>query len=294
MVTPGNEMKWETTEPARGTFDFTAADAIVAFARAHGMRVRGHNLVWHSQLAGWVAGLPASSVKAVMDNHITREVTHFQGAIYAWDVVNEPFDDSGALRQDVFSAALGPGYIAEALRTAHAADPAARLYLNEYGIEGSGPKTDAMYALVSSLKQQGVPIDGVGFESHFLLGRVPADLASTMRRFTDLGLEVAVTELDDRAPLPATAANLALQAADYGAVVGACLSVPRCVGVSQWAVGDADSWIPGYFPGEGDATMYDSRYRPKPAYRAVVTALGGGTISGGVALRADTQAATPG
>jgi endo-1,4-beta-xylanase len=278
MVTPGNEMKWDTTEPSNGTYNFGPGDAIVSWAKANNMRVRGHNLVWHSQLPSWVSSLPLNQVQAAMEAHITTEATHYKGQVYSWDVVNEPFNDDGTPRQDVFYNAFGgTGYIADALKTAHAADPNAKLYLNDYNIEGSGAKADAMYALVSSLKSQGVPIDGVGFESHFILGQVPSTMKANMARFAALGLNVAVTELDDRIQLPATAANLAQQATDYAAVVNDCLGVSGCVGVSQWAVGDADSWIPGFFSGYGSATMYDQNYQPKPAYNAVVTALGGTT-----------------
>ncbi len=275
MVTPGNEMKWDTTEASRGSFNFSPGDQVVSVAQSHNMRIRGHNLVWHSQLPNWVSSLPTSQVQAVMENHITTEATHYKGKLYAWDVVNEPFDDSGNLRTDIFYQAMGSGYIADALRTAHAADPNAKLYLNDYNIEGTGAKSNAMYSLVSSLKSQGVPIDGVGFESHFIVGQVPSSLQSNMQRFAALGLDVAVTELDDRMPTPASSANLNQQATDYANVVKACLAISRCVGVSQWGVGDADSWIPGTFSGYGAATMYDNNYQPKPAYTATATALGG-------------------
>jgi endo-1,4-beta-xylanase len=276
MVTPGNEMKWDTTEPSNGTYNFGPGDQIVAFAQAHNQRVRGHNLVWHSQLPSWVNSLPLTSVQAAMEAHITTEATHYKGQVYSWDVVNEPFNDDGTFRQDVFYNAFGgSGYIADALRTAHAADPAAKLYLNDYNIEATGAKSNAMYSLVQSLKAAGVPIDGVGFESHFILGQVPSSMQSNMARFAALGVDVAVTELDDRIQLPATAANLTQQANDYAAVVNACLAVSRCVGVSQWGVGDADSWIPSAFSGYGAATMYDNNYQPKPAYTSTLTALGG-------------------
>ena len=275
MVTPGNEMKWDTTEPSNGTYNFAPGDAIVSYAQANGMRVRGHNLVWHSQLPSWVTSLPTSQVQAAMESHITTEATHYKGKVYSWDVVNEPFNDDGTLRQDVFYTAMGSGYIADALRTAHAADPNAKLYLNDYNIEGENAKSDAMYNLVASLKSQGVPIDGVGLESHFILGQVPSTMKANMQRFTALGVNVAVTELDDRIQLPATAANLTQQATDYATVINDCLGVSGCVGVSQWGVGDADSWIPGAFSGYGAATMYDSNYQPKPAYNSSVTALGG-------------------
>jgi endo-1,4-beta-xylanase len=285
MVTPGNEMKWDTTEPSNGSYNFGPGDSIVSFAQSHGMRVRGHNLVWHSQLPSWVSSLPLNQVQSAMESHITTEASHYKGKVYSWDVVNEPFNDDGSLRQDVFYNAMGSGYIADALRTAHAADPNAQLYLNDYNIEGENAKSNAMYSLVQSLLSQGVPINGVGLESHFIVGQVPSSMLANMQRFAALGVNVAVTELDDRIQLPASTADLNQQAADYATVVRDCLQVSRCVGVSQWGVGDADSWVPGTFPGWGAATMYDQNYQPKPAYSATLSALGGsstGTGTGGI------------
>jgi endo-1,4-beta-xylanase len=281
MVTPGNEMKWDTTEPSNGSYNFGPGDGIVSFAKAHGMRVRGHNLVWQNQLPSWVSSLPLNQVQQAMESHITTEVSHYKGQIYAWDVVNELFNGDGSFVNDVFYQAMGSGYIADALRTAHAADPGAQLYLNDYNIEGENAKSNAMYSLVQSLLAQGVPVNGVGLESHFILGQVPSSMLANMQRFAALGVNVAVTELDDRIQLPATTANLNQQATDYATVVRDCLQVSRCVGVSQWGVGDADSWIPGTFPGWGAATMYDQNYQPKPAYNAALSALGGSSTSGG-------------
>jgi endo-1,4-beta-xylanase len=239
------------------------------------MRVRGHNLVWHNQLPSWVNNLPTNQVQSAMEAHITTEATHYKGKLYAWDVVNEPFNEDGSLRQDVFYRAMGTGYIADALRTAHAADPNAKLYLNDYNIEGIGAKSNGMYSLAQSLLSQGVPLNGIGFESHFIVGQVPSSLLSNMQRFANLGLDVAVTELDDRIQLPTSSASLQQQANDYATVVKDCLAVSRCVGVSQWGVDDGHSWIPGTFPGYGAATLYDANYNPKPAYNATVTALSG-------------------
>ena len=295
MVTPGNEMKWDTTEPSNGSYNFGPGDQIVSFAKSHNQRVRGHNLVWHSQLPSWVSSLPASQVQPAMESHVTTEVTHYKGQVYSWDVVNEPFNDDGTFRQDVFFNAMGSGYIADALRTAHAADPGAKLYLNDYNIEGENAKSNAMYSLVQSLKSQGVPIDGVGLESHFILGQVPSTMLANMQRFAALGVDVAVTELDDRIQLPASSANLSQQANDYSAVVKDCLAVSRCVGVTQWGVGDADSWIPSAFPGFGAATMYDQNYQPKPAYTATQSALGGSTSGNTVTVtNPGAQTGTPG
>jgi endo-1,4-beta-xylanase len=275
MVTPGNEMKWDTTEPSNGTFNFGPGDQIVAYAQANSERVRCHNLVWQSQLPSWVSALPASRVQAAMETHITTEATHYKGNCYAWDVVNEPFNSDGSFVSDPFFNAMGSGYIADALRTAHAADPNAKLYLNDYGIEGENAKSNAMFSLAQSLLAQGVPLNGIGFESHFILGQVPSDMQANMQRFASLGLDVAVTELDDRMTLPATSANLTQQATDFSTVVKDCVAVSRCVGVTQWAVGDADSWVPGAFSGQGAATMFDQNYSPKPAFTAVQNALGG-------------------
>jgi endo-1,4-beta-xylanase len=280
-VTPGNEMKWDTTEPSNGSYNFGPGDQIVSWAKSHSARVRGHNLVWHSQLPGWVSSLPLNQVQGVMESHITTEATHYKGQLYAWDVVNEPFNEDGSLRQDVFYNAMGTGYIADAIRTAHAADPNAKLYLNDYNIEGENAKSDGMYNLAKSLLAQGVPLNGIGLESHFIVGQVPSSMQANMQRFAALGLDVAVTELDDRIQLPASSANLQQQAADYATVVKDCLAVSRCVGVSQWGVDDANSWIPGAFPGWGAATMYDQNYQPKPAYSATLSALGGSGSTGG-------------
>lgn len=275
MVTPGNEMKWDTTEPSNGSFNFGPGDGIVNFAHSHGMRIRGHNLVWDSQLPSWVTSLPLNQVQSAMQTHITTEVSHYRGQIYAWDVVNEPLNSDGSLKQDVFFKAMGSGYIADALRTAHAADPNAKLYLNDFSIEGENAKSNGMFSLAQSLLAQGVPLSGIGFESHFILGQVPSSMEANMQRFANLGLDVAVTELDDRIQLPATSADLTEQANDFSSVVRDCLAVSRCVGVSQWGVGDADSWIPGAFSGFGAATMFDQNYNPKPAFTAVQHALGG-------------------
>ena len=292
MVTPGNEMKWDTTEPSNGTFNFAPGDQIVQFAVAHNDRVRGHNLVWQSQLPSWVSSLPSNQVQAAMETHITTEVTHYKGQVYSWDVVNEPFNGDGSFVADPFFNAMGSGYIADALKTAHAADPNAKLYLNDFNIEGENAKSNAMFSLAQSLLAQGVPLNGIGFESHFILGQIPSDMEANMQRFANLGLDVAVTELDDRIQLPASTANLQQQANDFAAVVNDCLGVSRCVGVTQWGIGDADSWIPGTFSGFGAATMYDNNYQPKPSYFAVVNALGG-TVTSSSASASSSPSSNP-
>lgn len=146
----------------------------------------------------------------------------------------EPFNDDGTFTSDVFFNTLGSSYIGTALTAARAADPSTKLYINEFNIEFAGPKSTAMSNLVSSLRSAGTPIDGIGFESHLIVGEVPTDFQQQLQSFTELGVEVAVTELDIRMTLPVTDALLAQQQQDYQSVVGACKAVSGCVGVTIW------------------------------------------------------------
>jgi endo-1,4-beta-xylanase len=274
-LTIGNTTKWQYTEPVQGQFDYQAADTIVELAEANGQTVRGHTLVWHNQLPGWVNDVPAGQLLGVMRNHITNEVDHFKGRLAHWDVVNEAFEENGSRRQSVFQQKIGDSYIAEAFKAARAADPNVKLYYNDYNIEGLGPKSDAVYNMVKSFKQQGIPIDGVGMQAHLILGQVPATMQQNIQRFADLGVDVALTELDIRMDLPRTAAKDAQQANDYRAVVKSCLAVSRCVGITVWDFSDKQSWVPAVFPGQGAALPYDENYNKKPAYYAIAAELGG-------------------
>jgi len=264
-VTPENELKWETVEPEHGQFDFSAGDRIVAWAAKHGLAVRGHTLVWHNQLPD---GVKASDLR----EHITGEVEHYRGKIHEWDVVNEAMGDDGKLRPDLFLAGLGPAYIADAFRWAHAADPTAKLFYNDYGIEGLGPKSDAVYAMVKALLARGVPIDGVGFQTHVDTSAIP-DFAANLRRFAALGLDVELTETEVRLgnsqPDP-----LHTQAVAYERIVAACRAVPRCTRITFWGLDDRDSFAPHAYPGFGRATLFDSSLKPKPAFFAVRRTLG--------------------
>jgi endo-1,4-beta-xylanase len=260
-LTPGNEMKWETTEPTRNTFNFGPADDIVNYALSHHMKVRGHTLVWYSQLAPWVSQITSGSdLLQAMKNHITTEVTHFKGKVVSWDVVNEAFDDSAGLRLSPFRDLIGPSYIETAFRTARAADPNALLCYN---------------AMVKDFKARGVPIDCVGFQSHLTVGGVPSDMQANLKRFADLGVTVQVTELDVRMTTPPSSSDLQQQASDYKSVVSACLAVARCNDITIWGIHDADSWIPQFFPGYGAALPFDDNYHKKQAYTAMIEVLTG-------------------
>jgi endo-1,4-beta-xylanase len=208
-----------------------------------------------------------------MTEHVATEAGRYAGEILAWDVVNEPFNEDGTFRTSIFEqASNGPDYIAMALHAARRADPAARQYLNDYNIEGINAKSTAMRNLATSLRAQGVPIDGIGIQTHVILGQVPSDLAANLARFTAAGFEVCLTEIDVRIPLAggeATPDQLAEQGADYASIVEAGLAVRGCVGVTVWGFTDLDSWIPRAFPGQGAADLLDASLSPKPAYLAM-------------------------
>ncbi|KAE9407504.1 endo-1,4-beta xylanase [Gymnopus androsaceus JB14] len=265
QITPENSMKWDATEPEQGVFTFTEAQQIVSLAKSNGQIMRGHNCVWYNQLPSWVAD--GTFTEAELTEIIQ---THCSTLVDAWDIINEPFNDDGTWRSDVFFNTLGESFVTIALEAAAAADPNAKLYINDYNIEFEGVKATAMMELVQSLKAAGTPIDGIGFESHFIVGEVPTDIQAIMEAFVSLGVEVAVTELDIRMTLPETDALLAQQKADYQTVISACNAVPGCVGVTIWDFTDEFSWIPGTFAGQGAACPWDDNLVKKPAYDGII------------------------
>lgn len=277
VLTPENDMKHARIHPAEDVYSFARADSLVDLAEAHDMRVRGHTLVWHNQNASWLTDgrWTAREAEDLLREHIASVAGHFRGRLAAWDVVNEALNDDGSLRSTFWSDHIGRAYIDVAFRAARAADPEAELFYNDYGIAWRNPKSDSVHAMLADLLDRGVPVDGIGFQGHFELDEAPTrvDLAANLRRFADLGLVIHITELDVRIPMPASSAELSQQAEDYRTVVEACLDVPACEMVVTWGFTDADSWIPGAFPGYGDALLFDRRYQPKPAYRAVHQAL---------------------
>jgi endo-1,4-beta-xylanase len=271
-VTPENVMKWQVVEPTQGTYDWTAADRLVSFAAAHGQLVRGHTLVWQNQLPDWLTAgtFTSAQLRALLRKHIMDEVSHFRGHIWQWDVVNEAFNDNGTMRDTIWLQALGAGYIADAFRWAHQADRHALLFYNDYNIEGTGAKSDAVYAMVKQLRHQGVPIDGVGLQTHLdTQYGFPEQMQQNMQRFADLGLKLALTEVDVRTFLPVTSTEELAQNADYSQSLQACLLVRQCISYTVWGFGDAYSWVPSVFAGEGAADIYDENLQPKASYGAL-------------------------
>lgn len=251
---------------------------ITDFAEANGQILRCHNLVWYNQLPTWVSSgtWTNATLTAVIQAHIANEVGHYKGQCYAWDVVNEAFDDSGNWRADVFYNTMGTSYVPIAFAAAAAADPDAKLYYNDYNIEYAGTKSTLAVELVNLVKAAGAKIDGIGLQGHFIVGSTPSasTLTSQLNTYVALGLEVAYTEVDVRfSSLPPTTAGLTQQATDYGSVVQACLNVAECVGITVWDFDDAYSWIPSTFSGQGDACLYWANLTTKPAYDTVQSLL---------------------
>lgn len=293
-VTAENVMKWESLNPAPGVYDWTAADALIANAEANGQVVRGHTLVWHNQLPAWITEgaasgeLSAEELREILREHILTVTEHFAGDIQQWDVVNEIFNDdaAGSFRETIWTEAyreLGltnEQYIADIFTWAHEGDPDALLFYNDYNLEFTGPKSNAAYAFVQGLLADDVPIHGVGFQGHLDTQYGYPDLRNNLQRFADLGLEVALTEVDIRTFVtqkpngtytntPKDAAEAAQQVEWWAQTLEDCLAVEACNSYTVWGVSDANSWIPGWFTGQGAGLLYDLHNKPKPQYEAL-------------------------
>jgi endo-1,4-beta-xylanase len=272
-ATPENEMKWDATEPTRGTFQYGGGDIIVTFAAANGIAVKGHTLVWHSQLPAWVSAITtASDLHAAMINHITQVVSHYRGKVVAWDVVNEAWNDNGkSLRSSPFYELLGASYIDDAFTAARAADPNARLYYNDYGGEGSGNKSDAIYNMVQGMIARGVPIDGVGLQMHTGPSNASpsaADVATNMRRLGALGLDVVVSEMD----VQICSSDVDTQRTRFHDIAADCMAEPACKALTVWGVPDKYSWRNGTVCATPRPLLFDDNYAPKPAHAGVLDA----------------------
>jgi len=291
MLEPEDVMKWETIHPAPETFDFTRGDRLVTFAISHQMKVRGHTLTWHQQNPSWLVDgrHTPDELARILEQHIKAVVGHYRGKVFAWDVVNEAFDEgrnAGKLRSTLWydrpgigRAGKGSSYIEDCFRWAHAADPDALLFYNDVEAEVMNAKSDAIYAMVKDFRRRDVPIDGLGFQMHLanLHPDVPS-IAENIGRFTALAVKVHVTEMDVSLPLDADGkarpADLQLQADVYSQIAAACLAHAGCTAIQTWGFTDKYSWIGSHSKHtEGAALLFDREYRPKPAYTALRKAL---------------------
>jgi endo-1,4-beta-xylanase len=231
-----NEMKFDALEPARNQFNYGNADKIVAQAQANGQIMRCHNLVWHNQVPSWVTNgnFDNATLISIMKNHLANVVGHYKGKCYAWDVVNEALNEDGTYRTagSVWGSTIGPAFIPIAFEAAAAADPAAKLYYNDYNCDRAGPKATGAQNLIKMVKSYGARIDGFGMQGHLTTGQVGAasQYVSNMQAFAALGVEVAYTELD--IATPSSNPNFQQQATDYATIVSACKQVDACVGIT--------------------------------------------------------------
>jgi endo-1,4-beta-xylanase len=289
MLEPEDAMKWAVIRPNRGTFNFADADRLVAFAESHHMKIRGHNLVWGTHNPEWLpeGHFTANQLRNILQQHIQRVASHFRGKVFAWDVVNEAFDEQGRLRDSIWYnapgiglAGQGTGYIEQAFRWARDADPNALLFYNDAEGEAINPKSNATYAMVQDFKRRGVPIDGIGLQMHILnLAPDIASIAANIERFARLGAQVHITEMDiaiqtnaDGRPLHTE--DLARQADIYRQIATICLQHSNCTALQSWGFTDKYSWLGWYtHHSKGDGLLFDRSYRPKPAYEALLQAL---------------------
>lgn len=284
MIEPEDAMKWWVVRRSAEAFDFKEGDTIVKYAEAHRMKVRGHCLVWDHDNPKWLADrrFTPAQMSALLQEHISTVMGHYAGRVFAWDVVNEAFDEHGKLKDSPWYNAPGIGlsekgtaYIEQAFRWAHEADPKALLFYNEAEAEGMNVKSDAIFAMIKDLKSRGVPIDGVGLQTHVSdLDFDANSLAKNISRLTALGVQVHITELDVSLPVHAgvfRGEDLQRQAEVYRHVVHACVHNPGCKAIQTWGFTDNYSWIGSHSQGSrGGALLFDNFYRPKLAYTSVL------------------------
>ncbi len=291
MLEPEDAMKWAAIRPGENTFNFADADCLVAFAEAHGMKVRGHNLVWGTHNPKWLTDghFAPERLRVLLHEHIRRAVRHYRGKVFAWDVVNEAFDENGNLRDSIWYNRPGIGlaadrtaYIEQSFRWAHEADSQALLFYNDAEGEAMNRKSDAIYAMVKDFKERGVPIDGVGLQMHiFDLSIDAASVEANIARFTALGVQVHITEMDVAVPVDGGGRardpeDLKRQAEVYREIATVCLQHPGCTALQTWGFTDKYSWLGWFTQGsKGDGLLFDRQYRPKSAYETLRDAFAG-------------------
>lgn len=282
-----NEMKIDALQPNRGQFEFYHGDNLVNFAERHGMTVRGHTLCWYKQVSGWIStdggqkndhNYSREELLEILKDHITTVVTHYKGRVHEWDVVNECLADDQSivrtnptaysLRPSVWYTGIGEDFIDSAFVYAHRADPDAKLYLNDYGVEMQGSaKTQAYYNLARRLQKSGIPIDGVGLQCHLTVGELDsAKFDSNVKRYASLGLNCIVTELDMSIPDLGAADAYEKQAAEYRTIANVLLKYDHCPNLVIWGVKDDQSWR------GGEPLLFNAGMQAKPAFYALYDA----------------------
>lgn len=293
-MTPENAMKMGPIHPRENEYFWKDADSIAAFAKRNNLKLRGHTLCWHNQAPRWLwmdssLNPPDTVSKEVLlkrlKDHITTVVTRYKGTIYAWDVVNEVISDNPNeyFRNSPWYKICGEEFVAKAFEYAHAADPDALLFYNDYN-ETNPVKREKIYKLVKGLKDAGVPIHGVGLQAHWSIHDLTeGQVDSTIRKFAELGLKIQVTELDIKVqPAGNAAARLdstrgytaereQKQTEQYEMVFRLFRKYKDVIsGVTFWNVSDRYSWLDRRGGGKAYPLLFDTTYKAKQAYWQVV------------------------
>ncbi len=269
-------------------FDYSVADDLLQQANAHGMRMRGHTLIWgkfpgRTHPVAWIkmaeqAEDPEAAMTEIITRYITEVMTHFKGEVSTWDVVNEPMGGE-VLYENIFTRTLGESYIDLAFHTAHAIDPSCELILNEAIGDYDGPQGIAFLDLLKRLKERGVPVDGVGLQTHHIntVHDVPA-MKRYMRAIGEMGYKTEITELDIRLLNFKKAKNpYQAQGDQYYEITRVCLEEPSCQSLTIWGITDAANWMdqipPFKWKSPNAPYILDENLNKKPAYWGIHKAL---------------------
>ncbi|MBO5811770.1 MAG: endo-1,4-beta-xylanase, partial [Bacteroidaceae bacterium] len=280
IIVGENEMKFDATEPNKNSFNYGGSDAIVWVASRFNQEVRGHTLAWHSQVPEWVSqdgkknnhNYTRQELLSILKNHIFNVVGKYKGKIVEWDVCNEVLDDDQSivrttpdaykLRPSIWATYIGEDFIDSAFVWAHQADPQAKLYINDYGVEFmGGTKSEAYYNLVKRLIKSGIPIEGCGLQCHLTTGELDTlKLEKNIKRYAEIGMKCIITELDIALANPYSTDALERQAKEYGAITRVFLRNDNCPTMLIWGISDNHSWR------QNQPLLYNSSLKPKPAY----------------------------
>lgn len=287
-LTAENIMKMAYLRPAPGKFVFEHADALVDYARQHGMLVHGHTLVWHNQLPPWIDEFDGTreELLAILEQHVRTVAAHFAGKLKSWDVVNEAFTDEvpTVYRGTVWYRNIGPEYIELAFRLAREADPRADLYYNDYDISGAlgTDKLNRILKMVEDFQARGIPIDGIGFQMHIdTQSPERNDIRESFARVVERGIKVRISELDVSVNVDAQytefnpeLAELQRQRyADIVTIYEETVPPPLRGGITVWGITDADSWIPGFRNRPDWPLLFDAGFKAKPALQGMAEGL---------------------
>ena len=287
MLVAERSMKWGPLRPTPNTFDFAAADKLMAFAAEHKMQVRGHNLCWHQALPSWFAStVNKQNAEKILVQHIQTVAGRYAGKIHSWDVVNEAVHPEDGLRNGMRNSPwmqlLGERYIDIAFQTARAADPHALLTYNDYDIEYETPqqerKREAVLALLHRMRQRSVPIDAAGVQSHLHAGTknyFGGGLKHFMKEAHKLNLQVFITELDvdDSHVIGSEGAREQAVADVYKDYMDRMLQYPWMTAALTWGITNRFTWLNHQHPRTDGAQQVplplNANYQPTPAFFAL-------------------------